>query len=560
MEKLFCRSTYRYVCVVLYMIQTLNLAFLGLPQHPAYYVLIPYGVLLLGYEWYHRKLDGRNYSVTWLLLFLLCAAFSTFTSTYSETRSFLLLLLQGLIFLLAFAQEKGRRIYEMRQEMIRILKLVCVLSFLASFLSLLTFLFNISWMRNGAVFGLVGNRLFGVYFNCNPAAFLACMSICGSLLLLYLKSRFPYFHLANLIVQGTYVLLSNCRSAFLILLCLLMVVVYYILFKRRDYRRISNVLIALCVGFLAMFGGQAVKAGLFVIPQLQGAVFKEESRFAFDDVVELVYMIKEDPIGNAKAIYHLANDLSSRRVELYYDAYRLYRAHPITGIGLNNFQRMGQEVFYAEGLFAGSTIVHAHNLFLEVLVVSGTLGFLCFMIFLGQALVRMLENLRRYAFTPGYFIILLMSAMVSVEFAGSMLDYGVLYDYSLSALLFWIMLGYLFCINQNRKARLQRSSYAFELLSYRLLHIHYETSVSDEAVCAQVLRRECDDAYTLCIKFTAGVAFSLIYEASYALHVEKEEARAYEQKMAEELYAIAEAEISEMIGAHLPIMSISLSD
>ena len=27
MEKLFCRSTYRYVCVVLYMIQTLNLAF-----------------------------------------------------------------------------------------------------------------------------------------------------------------------------------------------------------------------------------------------------------------------------------------------------------------------------------------------------------------------------------------------------------------------------------------------------------------------------------------------------------------------------------------------------
>lgn len=99
-----------------------------------------------------------------------------------------------------------------------------------------------------------------------------------------------------------------------------------------------------------MFGGQAVKAGLFVIPQLQGAVFKEESRFAFDDVVELVYMIKEDPIGNAKAIYHLANDLSSRRVELYYDAYRLYRAHPITGIGLNNFQRMGQEVFYAEGL------------------------------------------------------------------------------------------------------------------------------------------------------------------------------------------------------------------
>ena len=85
-------------------------------------------------------------------------------------------------------------------------------------------------------------------------------------------------------------------------------------------------------------------------------------------------------------------------------------------------------------------------------------------------------------------------------------------------------------------------------------------SVSDEAVCAQVLRRECDDAYTLCIKFTAGAAFSLIYEASYALHVEKEEARAYEQKMAEELYAIAEAEISEMIGAHLPIMSISLSD
>lgn len=112
------KSMYRYVCVICFFIQTLNLAFFKLPQHFAYYLLIPYGIILLGYELWTHQIDSKNYSVTWLMMFLLCCGISTYTSIYSSTRSYLLLILQGLIFLLVFSQSKNTTIYEMRKEMI----------------------------------------------------------------------------------------------------------------------------------------------------------------------------------------------------------------------------------------------------------------------------------------------------------------------------------------------------------------------------------------------------------------------------------------------------------
>lgn len=474
------RRAFRLFFVIAIFLQTLNLNLLGIGLNPLFYIVIIWGAYILIHDLCVKELWYRGNHVLPLCGYLIFAGFATWMNeTYTTTYSWLLVLLQAMMFLLVFSQPKSRTLMQVKQEVKQIIYVICVLCLLASAASLIMFFFNINITYNGTQIGIVNGRLFGVYFNSNPAAFLACMSIVFSMIALRNHYRFTPFFMVNIVIQVLYVILSGCRSAIIILAALVVVMLYYTLFKRRSYTTLQQILIACCAVICVGVSSVVIKHTLYLVPQVQGAVMQNE-RFHVEDIIELAGLLKEDPIHHRNEILSLVNRISSSRVTLYTDALKIWRTEPFMGVGFGNFQRIGQTMFPSDEVLFQPQVVHAHNFFLESLVTTGVLGFVCFFLFTFKSFTTMLEVLRKYSRTPSYLIVLLFAFVVWIEVLGGFFDYGIFYIYSLSSFLFWLMLGYLYWLNERAQLYLVVNQDAYEFVSYRLDQVKYSRDEGEE--------------------------------------------------------------------------------
>lgn len=553
LHRLADRKAFRLMFIVAVFFQTLNLRFLQVEYTPLIYVVIVWGGYILLHDLFCKELWYRGNHVLQLCGYLLCAIFATWMNVaYTSTSSWILVILQGLIFLLVFSQPKSRTLMQMKEEIRQVGSLVSILCFLASAISLVMFFFNINLASNGTEIGIVNGRLFGIYFNSNPAAFLACMSIVFSMLAIRNHYKLKAFFYVNIVVQVLYVILSGCRSAILILAALVVVMLYYTLFKRKSYTIIQQVFITMLTVMLVGVGSYTIKQTLYLVPQLQGAVIQNE-RFHVEELVEVATLIKENPIANRRTIINLLDVISSGRVQLYTDAMKMWLDYPLTGIGYHNFHEMGSVMFPTHSVMQEKQVVHAHNFLLESLVTTGLFGFLFFFLFTFKSFTTMLEVLRKYTRTSSYLIVLLLSFIVWIEVLGGMLDYGIFYVYSLSSLLFWLVLGYLFWFNERAQLYLVVNQDAYEFVSYRLDRVKYsrKEGVDFTRAALHIVEEELIDfrlhmhlAVVLFMEQDTSNYFS--YEGVFQLrraYANEEDIAQLRQRMALELYDIIKHDI-----------------
>lgn len=559
LERFTNRRAYKLCFLFTVFLNTLALPFFNIKLDLIYLLLIVWGAFILLIETFQKKIWYRGNHLLYLCGFFICLCFATYLNKeFSSKFSFLLLIMQGLIFLLLFAQKKGTSLLTIKNEMRSIHKMTCILTFGASVLSIIMFLFNISMTRNGVTIGLVGDRLFGIYFNCNPAAFLACMSIVFSLIALRNRYAFSLFYILNIVIQFTYILLTGTRSVIIILLGLLISLIYYTLFKRKEYSTLQKTLIILAVSVLFFIGSFLVRNILYIIPQLQGANFEESGRFQLDKILHMVALIKENPWANRGEIYTTLNALSSSRLELWFDAYKIWRTSPFIGIGVGNFKAMGQALIQTS-MFDGSTIVHTHNFLMESLVTSGVIGFTFFFAFVFRSFTALLETLRKYTRTKSYFIVLMIGFIIFIEAMGGFLDYGVLYIYSMSSTLLWIYLGYLYWLNDHPRMKLINNSMMYDFINYHVREIDFHRKPEHDD-CEVALHVEYGkyfdekDMYALRLqidmKFENEETAHFIYDGLFQVmksHVSKDVLKDYEQEMALELYEIVKDSIQSFI-------------
>lgn len=550
LDKITNRKIYKLSFLFVIFLNTLNLAFFSIDLTMVYILLILWGGFIIVIDTFQKKLWYRGNHILYLCGFFVCLFFATITNTeFSSKNSILLVCMQGLIFLLMFMQKKGTSLLTIKNEMRSIQQLTCIVTFVASALSILMFLFNVSMTRNGVTIGLVGDRLFGVYFNCNPAAFLASMAIVFSIIALRNKYQFPIFYFVNIIIQATYILLTGTRSALLILLALLIALLYYTLFKRKEYSTIQKSFIIFGVSIVFFIAAAIIRNMLYVIPQLQGAVFEDSGRFQIDRLLEVISMIKNDPWGNKREIYNILNSLSSSRLELWTDAVKIWRISPFIGIGSGNFEIMGQTLI-ASGIFDGPTIVHTHNFLMESLVTSGVIGFTFFFAFTFRSFTALLETLRKYTRTKSYFMILMIGFIIFIEAMGGFLDYGVFYIYSMSSVLFWVYLGYLFWFNDHPRMKLINESMMYDFINYHLEDIQYHREPEFEECLVDLCIEEGKyfkekDMYIIRLRinlhFDDYKRSSFIYAGLFKIlksHMDEDKIHLYEKEMALELYEI----------------------
>lgn len=554
LHKMANREAFKLFFVFSVFINTLNLAYLGIDINPLFFIVLPWGIYIVLHDVCCKELFYKGNHLLCLMGYAACLGIATLSNNeYAGKTSLLILGLQGLIFLLVFGSRKSMTLLQMKTEMRHINISVCVLTCIASSISLLMFLFNVTLTSHGVTIGLLGNRLFGIYFNSNPASFLACMSIVFAIIAIRNHYRFLPFYVFNIAVQVFYILLSNCRSALLIVAGMVVVILYYTIFKRKEYSMGKQILISIVAVVVFALGSGVIKESLFLIPKLQGAVFNDESRFNQEDISELLAMLQDNPWGNRKEILAIADDISSSRIELWYESYEVWKTSPIVGIGVGTFRPMGMEMFPESQVLAAPQVVHTHNIFVEAMVTAGLVGFLFFFLFTFKSFTSLLETLRKYAYTKSYFIILLCSFIIFIEFFGSLLDYGVFYVYSLSALLFWNYLGYLYWLHRKPKMRLVNDHMAYEFSTYRLAEVKFDRDNEDTllGVGLRIMKDSQQESnyiqkLAIVLFFAEDKTSYFTYIGTFAMRKEfatPEHIQSYRKEMALELYDVVKSDI-----------------
>lgn len=436
---IFDRSYFRLFFIFVVFLNTLSLRFFGIEQNPLYPLVFLWGFIIFIYDIY--KECWRKTRVGLLVIYGASLIVATLANrTYSTLDSYQLAFLQLIIFWLIFMNPRERSFISIKNEIRLIIPWVSFLTSIASAVSLVMFFLNVSLTRNGMAIGLVGDRLFGIYFNCNPAAFLACISMVLSLWAFYHRYHFRHFYLLNGIIQLFYIVLTGCRTAILILSFYSVLVLYQTLFKKHSFSSLKRWLFSFLTILLIFIGSNVTQIFKIINPQRE--IVQVENRLQLEKIEEMVWLFIEDPIENSKEIAKLADDVSSGRVELVYDALEIWKTSPLLGVGANNFRTIGLDINPDSSVLKGEHVVHTHNVFLESLVTAGIVGLISFSVFFVQSVFNFRDVLKKYTGTSTYNIVLLCLFIVVTEVIGGMFDYGVFYVYSLSTTLAWLFLGY----------------------------------------------------------------------------------------------------------------------
>lgn len=538
-------------------INTLQLKFFGIEWNPLYPLLFLWAFAIIIYDVVTKNLIFKKNHLLILTLYAGLLLFATYTNQeYATKMSYVVAGLQLIIFWLIFGQRKSTTLITIKDELRSIIPFTSLLCFVASLISLIMFFLNISYVRNGAYLGLVGTRLFGVYFNCNPAAFLASIMMLFAMLAWKNNYRFRLFYGINFIVQLLYIILSGCRSALLIVAMIAIAIVYYKIFKKHRLSTIKQLLLSVCICFTVLFSSSVVQKTLILIPQLQGAVVENTSRFQLDKVWRIFELIQTGKSSNMREIYNLANEVSSSRLDLAVCAYKVWQQAPLRGVGVLTFQSMGQELTDYD-VIQQPQVTHTHNVFIESLVTAGVFGFLLFTIVFMQSFLRMWALFKKYSGTSSYFVVLCFTLVVIAEFLGGMFDYGVFYVYSLSASLAWCFLGYLYWLYDYPMLKLTSDSLNYDFMFYTLAKVDYARQDHDsfQQLTLKILDRHYDEQQKhYYIKLDFMLEFKertshFLYNGCFKIldsHVSATRLMKEEQAMALQIYEMVEHEIEEL--------------
>lgn len=437
MKKYLSSYTYFRLAFILYIfINTLALGYLGISNTFLSVIIIIWGIYLIINDIFQKQINmNKNFIYIGMYGIILLLA-TILNQKYSDLKSYILAIVQIIIFCLLFNNQKSITITSIKKEISLIIPFTNILVGFASLISIIMYFFNIYDSKNGWIIGVSGNRLFGIYFNCNPASFLACITILLAILAIIYNYRYKKLYYANISIQVIYILLTKCRGALIILALLATALIYYFFLKEKQYPRLKKISIICILCISIIFGSLVINKGINTI--FNQEEIQEESRFQISKVIEATYSLFT---GDSSKALELIDQVSSGRLELLTTSFEIWLKSPVIGIGANNFKKMGMD--QTNGITVQSIqVVHSHNEFVEALVTTGFIGLILFGLFFLTSFKKIIYLLNNCN-DKHYFSLLIFSLIVVCEVIGGLFDYGVFYNYSLSTAIAWIFLGYL---------------------------------------------------------------------------------------------------------------------
>lgn len=324
---------------------------------------------------------------------------------YRSVENIKIWLVNLILFTVIFSVDVFRCKKTMIKEMNIITYFYAIFMFIASIISLIMRFSGKTIELKGILFGATR----GVFENENALGIAAALAIVMCIYLNYAAKshKFKMFWLANIVLQTITMIGSNGRSAYLIVIAV--VYIYIFVYNKNKYFRII----------------------LLLMPILASGIF-----FQLDK-------------SNIRSF-------TSGRSSLWTCGAIVIKEHPLIGVGNNDFieavtvvsknsDLSGLEFGDVPGIEFGGL----HNIYVQIATVNGIIPLLLFITFLGMILMFIIQHLDKLKRKEK----LQMTTLTSLVFGilvVNLFESTLIYIVSFISMIFWIYLGYLVSILDNK--------------------------------------------------------------------------------------------------------------
>lgn len=314
---------------------------------------------------------------------------------YRNSENIKIWLVNLILFLVMFSVDVFRDKKTLVKEMNIMTYFYVILMFFASTASLIMRFTGITITLKEVAFGY--SR--GVFENENALGIAAAIAIVMCIYLNYIEknNKLKMFWLGNIVLQTITMIGSNGRSAYLIIIAVAYTFIF--IWNKNKYIRTSLVLVP-----------TLVCAGLWEFGKFNLERFTTERNNIWDSAI---VVIKNNPlagVGNSALV----------------DA--------VKGIGM-----------YVPGIQFGGM----HNIYVQIGAVNGIIALLLFLAFLAMILVFIIQHLDKLIRKERLQTITLTSILVGL-LAVNLFESTLVYMISFMSLIFWVYLGYLVSILDNK--------------------------------------------------------------------------------------------------------------
>lgn len=309
-------------------------------------------------------------------------------------------------------------------------------------------------------------RLWGVFGDPNVIAYISIVSVFASVYFMFVyKKVWAYIiYGLNIFFQMSFIVLSLSRSGVLILLTVPIIASLYIFlsFIKTDKRRaVGGVLLFLCVS-LGLFG--AYFGLLWTIPGIKKAInmpISAEGREAIVNIYDDIYRLGNIEILNLKENHNISDeefekeeiekikrkdqkdDYSNGRFERWKAGLTVFKTTPVLGTSPRNAVAIAKEK--TPNTVMGKYGWVTHCSYLEILVNTGIIGALVMLTALIYIAVTFIKSTLKKGFNADIFISFICFVTVSI---GAFFVSDVFFVFSVSSLLFFVLLGNLYSVSE----------------------------------------------------------------------------------------------------------------
>lgn len=328
--------------------------------------------------------------------------------------------------------------------------------------------------------GFYDNRLFGVFYTLNHAAYISLMFFLMGFFFAIKEKRLwcrVYLIVAQIILLS-YIILSGSRSTAIAWIVCMAVIGWFLARNRLKLqsvkRSVACTAIALLVAVGCMMGYQAMRSGLSRLPywkamlvyHLQTDQHPFRPPMGTTEPTETIYptgsgsekpepstpQLPEKPNLDKDILDrdNLGEDFSNGRLSIWKDYLSLYESVGLVGMSPGNYMAYILEHYpdlyivkyiqrYHPDKYASGIIYHPHNGYLMVYVSAGILGAMCLVVFMLLCMIRLVGLiLRKKKLSLTYICAI---SMVVAGGISAMLDEGLFFQNNPHTTMFWLALG-----------------------------------------------------------------------------------------------------------------------
>lgn len=370
--------------------------------------------------------------------------------------------LTALQFFVIFTFDVHDNYDNIKNEMKKFNRIIINMTFVATCISLLVYLFGIGFTINGHVVGLENGMLNGIYTGANTAGPLSSISIILTIINYQFSKRkkLSKFEYANIIVQLIFIYTTNSRASLYSMI--VFGIIFALFYFEGAKKKTISVVGVVAVYYLSKIVNEAVywlyrginfieKVVVYGFRIAKSYITKDGITPSIDDSI-----ISNISPGVSGAVEKEINrGFLNGRAQLWECGVKMIKENPWFGVGSRNVYHVALkygDMNSLPGIEGGGM----HNIIMQVLVSNGILGFLALLVFIVPIIFVYLKYLIDSKLkSHSSKTVLLVSALLLMLLVHNMVEASILYSASYMATVFWTYLGYgLFIMDKDSRGEI----------------------------------------------------------------------------------------------------------